>query len=143
MFQESPTPVPTRPFPASSDWRQFARFVVVGGAFAGGYAVVTALLVGVAGMPAFVTSTVVYALCIPLAYLAQKSFAFRTTQARKAGFLVYGSMQVLCMMLVSWITSRFVSGVVLVDTALFLGTAGLAAVASYAVSRFAVFRPGE
>jgi putative flippase GtrA len=143
MLQESLPEVPTRRFPVLSDWRQFARFVVVGGAFAGGYAVVTAVLVGVAGMPAFPTSVAVYALCIPLAYLAQKSFTFRAARARKAGFLVYGSMQVLCMMIVSWITSRFVSGVILLDTALFLGTAGAAAVASYAVSRLAVFRPGE
>jgi hypothetical protein len=40
----------------------------------------------------------------------------------------------------SFVTTRFVTGSLLVDTALFLGTAGVVAVASYAANRLAVFR---
>lgn len=119
---------------------QFVRFLVVGGAFALGYAVVTAWLVSVPGLPPLVTSTVVYALCIPLAYLAHRSFTFRARESHPRGFLVYAATQVLFMALASFVTTRFVSGNMLVDTTLFLATAGLVAVASYATSRMAVFR---
>jgi putative flippase GtrA len=130
----------TRLADASPVSASFVRFVLVGGAFALGYSVVTAWLVGPMGMPPLVTSTIVYALCIPLAFLAHKSFTFRTRQTRRTGMLVYGAMQVLFMGVASFVTTRFVTGSLLVDTALFLGTAGVVAVASYAANRLAVFR---
>jgi putative flippase GtrA len=125
------------------DLARFARFVVVGGGFALGYAVVTAALVGRAGLPPLATSVAVYALCIPLAYLAQKSFTFRVRRAQRGGFMVYAATQVVCMALVSVVTTRFVTGHVPTDTLLFLATAGSTVVASYAVLRAAVFRPAE
>lgn len=134
---------PFRPRLGPQDIARFARFVVVGGGFALGYAVVTAVLVGRAGLPPLVTSVVVYALCIPLAYLAQKTFTFRVRRAQRGGFLVYAATQVVCMALVSVVTTRFVTGHVATDTLLFLVTAGSTVVASYAVMRVAVFKPAE
>ncbi|MCU0908163.1 MAG: GtrA family protein [Rhodobacteraceae bacterium] len=132
---------PERPHPRTRDLARFIRFAIVGAGFALGYAVVTAVLVGRAGLPPLATSVVVYALCIPLAYLAQRSFAFRVRRAQRGGFGIYAATQVACLALVSVVTSRFVTGHVATDTALFLVTAGAAAVASYAVLRLVVFRP--
>jgi putative flippase GtrA len=139
-LEQGQSDVLTRLAAASPVSAQFMRFVLVGGASAILYSTLTAWLVGFRGMPPIATSTVVYALCIPLAYLAHKSFTFRAREVRRSGFLVYGAMQVMFIALASVVTTRFVTGNMIADTALFLLTSIAVAVASYAVSRVAVFR---
>lgn len=117
------------------------RFLLVGGAFSLGYSVASALLVGQAGLPALATSVVLYVLCIPAAFLAQQRLTFAGQQARRGGFLIYAGMQVACLAAVASITTRFVTQDFLLDTALFLATAGAAAVLSYVVSDRLAFRP--
>lgn len=119
------------------------RFLIVGGAFSLGYSVATALLVGPAGLPAFATSVVLYVICIPAAFLAQRRLTFADQQARRGAFLIYAGMQVACLVAVASITTRFVTGVFLLDTALFLATAGAAAVLSYVVSDRLAFSSGR
>ena len=117
------------------------RFLLVGGAFALGYAVATALLVGRAGLPAFATSVIVYLICIPAAFLAQRRITFSRQEPRRGGFLVYATMQLVSLMAVASITTRFVTGVFVPDAILFLATAGAAALVSYAVNNRLAFRP--
>ena len=59
------------------------RFLLVGGAFALGYSVATALLVGPAGLPAFATSVLLYVACIPAAFFVQARFTFTGQKARR------------------------------------------------------------
>lgn len=118
------------------------RFALVGGAFSLFYSVVSALLVGKAGMPPLPTSVVVYALCIPAAFAVQKSFTFRRAPTRRFGFVFYAGTQVASLALVAAVTTRFVSGEVALDTLLFLATSGLAALFSFAVTSVLSFRPG-
>lgn len=122
------------------DWA-FVRFLAVGGSFSLGYAVVTSALIRFAGAPPLPTSVVVYLLCIPVAFWAQKKIAFRADQTGKSAMLIYAGTQVASLAVVSTITSRFVTRMFLVDTALFLVTAGAAAVASYLICRFVIFKP--
>jgi putative flippase GtrA len=117
------------------------RFLLVGGAFALAYAVATALLVGRAGFPAFVTSVIVYLICIPAAFFAQRKFTFSRQAPRRGGFLVYAAMQLVSLMAVASITTRFVTGAFVPDTMLFLATAGAAALVSYVVNNRLAFRP--
>jgi len=117
------------------------RFLLVGGAFALGYSVATALLVGPAGLPAFATSVLLYVACIPAAFFAQGRFTFTGQKARRGGFLVYAAMQVVSLALVASVTTRFVTQVFVLDTLLFMATAGTAALVSYAVNDRLAFGP--
>ena len=119
----------------------FMRFLMVGGGFSLGYAIVTAGLINFVNAPALPTSVIVYLLCIPLAFLAQKKFTFRDDQSGKSALLIYGATQVGSLAVVSAITSRFVSKSFVIDTGLFLVTAGAAAVISYLICRYVIFRP--
>jgi putative flippase GtrA len=117
------------------------RFLMVGGAFSLGYSVATALLVGPAGFPPFATSVLLYVACIPAAFFMQGRFTFTGQKARRGGFLVYAAMQVVSLALVASVTTRFVTQVFVLDTMLFLATAGTAALVSYAVNDRLAFAP--
>lgn len=119
----------------------FLRFLIVGGSFSLGYAVVTAALIRFAQAPPLPTSVIVYLICIPLAFWAQKKIAFRADQTGRSAMLIYGATQVASLAIVSTVTSRFVTRNFFFDTALFLVTAGIAAVASYLICRYIIFRP--
>ncbi|MEJ6394205.1 GtrA family protein [Gymnodinialimonas sp. 2305UL16-5] len=117
------------------------RFLLVGGAFAGGYAIASALLTGPGGFPVYATSVILYALCIPLAFLIQMRVTFGLTQTRAVGFPIYAATQVTSLAVVTAITTRFVSGHFIADTLVFLASAGIAAVLSFAISSKFAFRP--
>lgn len=121
----------------------FLRFATVGGSFSLGYAIVVAGLIRFADAPPLITSIFVYLICIPLAFLAQKKFAFRSDQTRRFAVLTYAATQVASLAIVSTITSRFVTRNFFFDTGLFLVTAGSAAVASYLICRFIIFNQSE
>lgn len=123
------------------DITRFLRFGLVGGGFAGLYAVMTAVLVGPFGWPAFVTSVVLYALCIPAAYLVQMRVTFGQRRAKAAGFAIYGATQLVCLAMVTAISTRFVTRDVIWDTGIFLASALAAALLSYLVSSRLAFRP--
>lgn len=119
----------------------FFRFLAVGGSFSLGYAIVTAALIRLAYAPPLITSVIVYLLCIPLAFWAQKKIAFRADQTGRSAMFIYAATQVASLSVVSTITSRFVTRVFIMDTLIFLVTAGAAAVVSYMICRFIVFKP--
>ena len=118
----------------------FVRFAMVGGSFSLGYAIITAGLIRFAAAPPLPTSIIVYLVCIPLAFYAQKKFAFRAQGAGRNAMLIYAGTQVASLAVVSTITSRFVTRNFLLDTGLFLVTAGTAAVVSYLICRFVIFK---
>lgn len=118
----------------------FARFAMVGGSFSLGYAILTAGLIRFVDAPPLPTSIIVYLICIPLAFYAQKKFAFRAEGAGRNAMLIYTGTQVASLAVVSTITSRFVTKNFVLDTGLFVVTAGTAAVASYLICRFVIFR---
>ncbi|WP_341367837.1 GtrA family protein [Yoonia sp. BS5-3] len=126
------------------DWA-FLRFLAVGGSFSLSYALVTSALIRFASAPPLPTSVIIYLLCIPLAFWAQKKIAFRADQTGRSAMLIYAGTQVASLAVVSTITSRFVTRIFLWDTLIFLVTAGTAAVVSYAICRFIIFRhsPGS
>ena len=126
-----------------ADVKMFSRFLVVGAAFAAGYAIVTAVLTGPLGTPPMLTSIAVYAICIPAAFAVQRRFTFRVSRVRRSGFAAYAAVQLLSLAAVSLVSTRFVTGNVLADAGIYLATAGTAAVVSFAVSRLFAFRPAE
>ncbi len=121
----------------------FIRFLLVGGSFSLIYAVTTSAMIRFVDTSPFPTSVVVYLCCIPPAFWAQRRFAFRAEQSGGTAMLKYVATQVASLTLVSVITSRFVTKVFVYDTLLFLMAAGCAAVMSYLICRFIIFRPSE
>ena len=136
----------TRPAVTSRPDRPQARllrFLLVGGGFSLLYALSSAVLVGRVGTAPFATSVLLYALCIPAAFAVQKRFTFRVARTRPSGFFIYAGTQVACLAMVAAVTTRFVTYEVVLDTAIFLATAALAALLSFAVSNLLAFRPAE
>ena len=118
----------------------FVRFVLVGGCFSLGYAVITAGLIRFAAAPPLPTSVVVYLLCIPAAFWAQRHIAFRADRQAKGALWIYTATQTGSLAVISAITTRFVTRVFWADTLLFVATAGVAAVASFLICRYILFR---
>jgi putative flippase GtrA len=124
---------------ASSDALAFLRFLVVGGGFALLYAAGTAALIHLAGTPPLPTSALVYAACMPPAFLAQKHFAFAVRQTRPAAFPLYVGTQLLGMGIVSAASGLLASGRFWQDTAVLLAASALAAVVSFLIGRHLTF----
>ena len=118
----------------------FVRFVLVGGSFSLGYAVVTAGFIRFAAAPPLPTSVAVYLLCIPAAFWAQRHIAFRADRQAKGALWIYTATQTCSLAVISAITTRFVTRVFWADTLLFVATAGMAAVASFLICRYILFR---
>ncbi len=119
---------------------RFLRFALVGGGFSLGYALVTTGLINFANAPPLATSVIVYIICIPLAFLAQRQFAFRGRQSNGLGALIYAATQIVCLAFVATIASQFVTYVFWIDTLIYLAAAGSAAVASYVICNYLIFR---
>ena len=84
-----------------------ARFLLVGATFAIAYSVLSSVFALVVGLrPAF-ASGFAHALCIPSAYLAQRSIAFRASPPHRVAFPRYVALQAPLLMLgaaLSWLT---------------------------------------
>ena len=118
----------------------FLRFIAIGGRFSFGYAIVTAGLIRFVDAPPLMTSIIVYLICIPLAFVAQRNFAFKAETSGRSAMLIYAATQVGSLVVVSTITSRFVTKTFVFDTGLYLVTAASAAVVSYLICRFVIFK---
>ena len=117
----------------------FVRFLLVGASFSLGYAVITAGLIRFAAAPPLPTSVAVYLLCISAAFWAQRHIAFRADRQAKGALWIYTATQTGSLAVISAITTRFVTRVFWADT-LFVATAGMAAVASFLICRYGLFR---
>ncbi|MFW5881428.1 MAG: hypothetical protein ACOCTP_02800, partial [Roseicyclus sp.] len=73
--------------------RRLVRFLAVGGSFSAAYALGTAALVGQLGLPAFGTSVILYAACIPAAFLVQWRVTFSGRGRPARGFAIYAATQ--------------------------------------------------
>jgi putative flippase GtrA len=118
----------------------FLRFAFVGGSFSLSYALITAGLIRFAEAPPLPTSVLVYLLCIPAAFWAQRRFAFRADTQAEGAIWIYAATQIGSLSVASAITTRFVRQVFWQDALLFLATAGAAAVASFLICRYIIFR---
>ena len=114
------------------------RFLLIGGSFSLGYAILNAGLVSL-GAPPFATAILLYGLSIPMAYIAQKHFTFRASGCGRKSFFVYLCTQLGSFALVASVTLSFVSQVFWKDMSIYLATAALVAVVSFAVNKTFAF----
>lgn len=124
-----------------SETATLLRFLIIGGGFSLAYALATSVLINRVGTAPFATSVVVYVLCIPLAFRAQKRFAFRAQNLRKSAFYIYAATQAAAIVLVALVTTRFVTYDLFWDTVVMGVTVGASAILNFLVGRFVTFRP--
>lgn len=119
---------------------ELLRFLIVGGVFALGFAIASAILVQL-GVPPYAAAVGVYVVTVPLAFLTHRRVTFRVAQTRSTAFPIYVATQVASVTGVSWITTRFVTGDMVLDTLIFLATAGATAGVSFLICKSLAFRP--
>ena len=119
----------------------FLRFATVGACFGIVYSCSTAFFVDVLHYPAYWTSVILYLMCVPAAYFVQKRVTFRVEQVRRAAFPIYFATQLVCLSIIAAITTRFVTGNIVIDTGIFMVTAASTALLSFFVSKLFAFKP--
>lgn len=120
--------------------KSFPRFLLVGGSFALINAVLAAALTALLPLPAAVSAAIAWIACIPPAWICQRQFAFRGSEARRGGVLLYALGQGMGMTISSGAGGLFASGAFWSDLIVYLCASGLAAVASYALARRVIFK---
>ena len=125
------------------DTAALVRFILVGGSFSLFYAVASAALINYAGTDPFWTSVLLFAACIPFAFLAQQHVAFRAKTLRRGAFAIYTATQVSGIAIVSFITTRFVTYDIFWDTVVMGITVALTTVLNFLIGRFVTFKQPE
>ncbi len=126
-----------------SEARSLLLFLMVGGGFSVFYAVTSASLINFARTPPFWTSVLLFAACIPPAFLAQQHIAFKAKRLRKNAFWIYAATQICCIAVVSIVTTRFVTYDFFWDTTIMGATVGTNAILGFIIGRFVTFIPQE
>lgn len=129
--------------PVRSEARSLLLFLMIGGGFSLFYAVTSAALINFVRTPPFATSVVVFAACVPLAFLAQQHIAFKAKKLRKYAFVIYAATQVFGIAAVSLFTTRFVTYDLFWDTIIMALTVGTNAIVGFLIGRFVTFIPME
>ena len=116
------------------------RFGIVGGLSALSYSLLQAAITGLTVAPVFASGMILFCLFIPVTFAAHKRVTFRARTLHWQAFRGYALLQLGCFAMVSFVTTRMVTGTYLTDTILYIATVGLAAVISFLVGRFVLFR---
>ncbi len=124
-----------------SEARSLLLFLLVGGGFSVFYAVTSAGLINFAGTPPFWTSVLLFAACIPPAFLAQQHITFKAKRLRKNAFWIYAATQICGIALVAILTTRFVTYDFFWDTIIMGVTVGANAILGFVIGRFVTFSP--
>ena len=124
------------------DLREKFTFLIVGGFCASCY-ITLAWALHFFQLSPTASSAWAYALCLPLGYLGQRSITFRSERRHGAASLAYFSVQGIALLIVAAVT--FVSAELLKHppTVAFLLAGMAAALASYLMQKYWVFRVGR
>jgi len=116
--------------------RQFFRFVLVGGTFAGLYVVLATILTDWLDLTYWVASSVAYLLVIPPAYMAQKKLAFQSSANNRTAFPRYLVLQLASLCAASG-NAYFMSISVHFDPVLvYIASAGIAIITNFLLIKF-------
>jgi putative flippase GtrA len=120
--------------------KQLLGFATVGAASMLIYAIVSSVLVTMAGWQAWVASTVVYGMLIPPAYLAQRKISFQTAEGHRVVFMRYVVATVSGLVAAAVLAQIFHGAFALPPLVSFALVAVTMAAFNFAVLRFWVFR---
>jgi len=124
----------------SAQWT-LIRFVIVGATSSLSYSLIFAAILRFTDAPVFVSSIALFCIFIGLTFQAHKHFTFGTQSLKKSAFFSYALLQICCFSMTSGVSANFVSGIYLLDAGLYLATVGFAAILSFLVGKFVIFRP--
>lgn len=120
------------------------RFLFVGGMSSFAYSVIIAAIVQFTELPNFLSGVVLYCLFIPVTFHAHKSLSFKAKTLKKGAFARYFALQVGCFSLVSFVSTRHVDETFFLNTMLlYYIMVVLAALLSFVVGRYLIFRPQD
>jgi putative flippase GtrA len=117
----------------------FLRFVAVGGGMALFYASLAALATSQVPLPKALSSGMVWALCIPVGFWCHRRFTFTTRRPHRNGLWLYAATQGLGIAIAAGTSWLLATGAFWPDLFVHLLASGLAAVASYLITRRFVF----
>ena len=135
-------------------WTLF-RFLLVGGLSSLSYsllfalplvymllaALLFALIINLTDWPVFLSSVILFCLFIPTTFQVHKRFTFLSRRIASTAFPSYAVMQLCCFSAVSAVSANLVTNVYLLDTALYLVTVGIAAMLTFLIGKYVIFRP--
>ena len=119
--------------------RTLPRFLVVGGGLALVYATLAALATSHLPLPKALASGMVWVLCIPLGFWCHRRFTLTTSTPHRHGLWLYAATQGLGIGIAASVGYLLANGAFRHDLFVHLLASGLAAVASYLISRWIVF----
>lgn len=122
-----------------SRYRTFLRFLLVGAALSGPYAVLAALATTHLPLPMALSSALIWVACIPIGFWLHRHFTFTSRTAHRHGLWLYAATQILGVGITSGTSFLLARGVFWQDVFVHLLASGLAAIASYLINRWIVF----
>lgn len=118
------------------------RFLVVGTALAGLYALLAALATSQLPLPKALSSALVWLMCVPVGFWCHRRFTFPDDTAHRHGLALYAASQVLGIGIAATVSFLLATGSFRHDLPVHLLASGLAALASYQLNRRFTF-PGK
>lgn len=119
----------------------FLRFLVVGAALAGVYAVLAALATSQLPWPKGVSAALAWVACIPLGFWCQRHFTFTGSRLHRFALGLYAATQGLGICIGTGMSVLFARGAFWPDLFVHLAASALAAVTSYGLNRRFTFPP--
>lgn len=120
-------------------WRQFLRFVAIGGSAAATYVVLCTLLLAAFPGHGNLISIAVHCSLIPITFYLQRNVAFRSMGPIAKQFLGYFSVQLLTIFVSTSLLARFLTDSVTLNALTFVLISGTAAVLSFCIYKCIVF----
>jgi putative flippase GtrA len=113
----------------------FLRFLVVGSALAGVYALLAALATSQLPWPRAVSAGLAWMVCIPLGFFCQRRFTFTNGRQHRHSIWIYAATQALGICIGAATSGLFARGDFWPDLGVHLSASALAAVVSFLVNR--------
>jgi putative flippase GtrA len=119
--------------------RTLLRFLVVGSALAGVYALLAAFATSQLPWPKAVSAAVAWVICVPLGFWCQRRFTFTDSAPHRLALGLYAATQLIGIGIGAGMSYLFARGAFWPDLAVHFAASALAAVVSYIINRKLTF----
>jgi putative flippase GtrA len=120
-------------------WRQFLRFIAIGGSAAATYVIACTLLLAAFPGHGSIISIAVHCSLIPITFFFQRNVAFRSMGPIARQFLGYFTVQLVTICVSTLLLAHFLTENSILNALTFVTIAGTAAVLSFCIYKFIVF----
>jgi putative flippase GtrA len=120
-------------------WRQFLRFLAIGGSAAASYVILCTLLLRAFPGHGSAISIAVHCSLIPVTFFFQRNVAFRSLGPIAKQFLGYFTVQLITIFVSTSLLARYLTDNSVLNALTFITISGTAAVLSFCIYKFIVF----